>query len=218
MPHTSLKLAAVLALAIPAFAAENPASGSTPTVVYVGGNDLVLKASDGTLLNYTVPDTYRFSAGGKQLPLSGLKPGTKLDKPVEPGAKPAVISSVSIVKGKVYAVNPPSGITLVTSDGNKEFTVPAGTAFTVGGKPMTVADLKPDMMVDATIVTPAADGASTTPPSTPPMSGALLVAKSDAEAEVPLAGTSLPLIGLIGFCLLALGFAFRISGRPARQV
>jgi hypothetical protein len=218
MNKTSLKLAAIFALAIPAFAAENPASGPTPTVVYVGGNDLVLKASDGTLLNYTVPDSYRFSSGGKQLPLSGLKPGTKLDKPVEPGAKPAVISSVSVVKGKVYAVNPPSSITLVTSEGNKDFNVPAGTTFTVGGKPTTVAGLKPDMMVDATVVTPAAEGASITPPATPPMSGALLVAKSEAEAEVPLAGTNLPLIGLVGFAILALGFALRTCARPTRQL
>jgi hypothetical protein len=214
----------LVSAALPAVAQANATSSSGSTVVYVGGNDLVVKASNDKLLNFTVPEGYHFSIGGKQLALADLKPGTSLAKPVVPGAEPKVISSVAVVKGKIYAVSPPDSITLALTEGIKELSVPAGTTFIVDGKPMTISEIKPSMMVEATVVTTVADGAppaetNAAAPATPPMAGALLVAKTLAagESDLPLAGTNLPLFAVMGFALLALGLGLLTFRKPAGQ-
>lgn len=212
---TALLFAASSALML---AAQAPSSGPSSTVVYVGGDDLVLKSSDGKLLNYTVPSGVKFSVASGKVSLSELKPGTKITGPVVTGFEPKIVSGVSVVKGKVYAVTPPDGVTLLLSEGVKELTVPAGTTFMVDGKSLKVSELKPDMMVDATIVTTAdADVASAT--ATPPMVGTLLVAKGASADDMPAAGTNLPLIGLVGAMMFAMGLWLRKFGRkPVRQV
>ncbi len=222
MPTTSrrLKVAAAFLFAASSLLplAAQPSSGPSSTVVYVGGNDLVVKSSEGKLLNFTVPSGVKFTVGGSKVGISDLKPGTKITAPIETGFPPAVVSAVSVVKGKVYAVTPPDGVTLMLSEGVKELSVPAGTTFMVDGKPLKVSELKPDMMVEATIVTTGdADAASAT--ATPALVGALLVSKGASEGDMPAAGTNLPLIGLVGAMMLAMGFWLRSFGRkPVRQV
>lgn len=213
--RTATLLALAVSAALPAMAA--PGSGPTSTVVYVGGNDLVLKASDGKILNYTVPAGYKFTSGGKQVTLSELKTGATLTAPVATGADPQVVSSITVTKAKVYAVTPPDTVTLIMSDGSKDFTLPAGESFWVDGKATPLSSLKPDTMVDVTVVTPAADGAEAgSAPATPAMAGTLLLAKTD---ELPSAGTNLPLYGLIGVSMLLAGFALlRFRRQPARAV
>ncbi len=168
MPNNARRLRLATALLFAAssvlpLVAQAPSSGPSSTVVYVGGDDLVLKSSDGKLLNYTVPSGVKFSVASGKVSLSELKPGTKITAPVSTGFDPQIVSSISVVKGKVYAVTPPDGVTLTLSEGIKELAVPAGTTFMVDGKPLKVSELKPDMMVEATIVTTAnADAASAT--------------------------------------------------------
>lgn len=216
-----LRLATALLFAassVVSLVAQAPSSGPSSTVVYVGGDDLVLKASDGKLLNYTVPSGVKFSVAAGKVGLSELKPGTKITAPVVTGFEPKIVSGISVVKGKVYAVTPPDGVTLLLSEGVKELSVPAGTTFMVDGKSLKVSELKPDMMVDATIVTTAdADAASAT--ATPALVGTLLVAKGASADDMPAAGTNLPLIGLIGAMMLAMGFWLRkFAPKPVRQV
>jgi hypothetical protein len=188
-------------------------SGATSTVVYVSGNDLVLKSAEGKLLNYTVASGMMFSAEGKQVALADLKPGTKLTKEVSTGFDPEIISGVQVVKGKVFSATPPDVVTLSLAEGIKELTVPAGTKFMVDGKPVTIDALKPNMMVEATVVTTIApdakpEVANAPAPPTPALTGALLVAKTmgDGATALPEAGTNLPLYGVLGFVLLMLGF------------
>jgi hypothetical protein len=216
--HTPLKIASALVLAastcLPAMA-QKLSSGPSSTVVYVGGNDLVLKASDGKMLNYTVPSGVKFTSGDKSLSLADLHPGTRLTAPVSTGFEPQIVSAVSVVKGKVYAVTPPDGVTLMLSEGVKELNVPSGTTFMVGGKPLKVSELKPDMMVDATIVTTAADNTTASASAAPPLAGTLLVAKTAAADDMPSAATNLPLYGLTGLLLVACG-GFLYLRKPAR--
>jgi len=219
-PHRYLKLAAVFALAVSAAMpalAQAPTSGPTSTVVYASGDALVLKTADGKLLNFTVPAGYKFSANGKQVGIGELKPGTKLTAPVSTGSTPLVVTSISVVKGKVFATAPPDGITLMLPEGTKDLLVPTGTIFVVDGKQLTVSQLKNDTMVQATIVTTDTDGTSAA--STPPLSGALLVAHTvSATDDLPAAGTHLPLFAALGIASLALGFAMLSFRRPVRQV
>jgi len=211
---TALVLAAASALSC---YAQAPTSGPTSTVVYVGGDDLVVKAADGKLLNYTVAAGTRFSAGGKDVALTDLKPGTKLTKPVATGFDPKLVAGVQVVKAKVFAATPPGNVTLALAEGTKELTVPAGTKFMVDGKPVTVGELKPNMTVEATIVTTAGeDAVAAAAPATPPMSGSLLVANTAAEGgDLPAAGTKLPLFGVLGLSLLLAGFGLMNFRKPA---
>ena len=212
---TLLKFAttAVLAAsaALPACAA--PQSGPTSTVVYIGGNDLVIKSSEGTILNYVIPAGFKFTAAGKPATLADLKPGTKLTAPVNIGVDPVVIVGIKTAKAKVYAVTQPDDLTLIMTDGSKEFSVPTGTTFMVDGKPTPFSALKPDSMVDVTVVTPQAEGAEpVAPPATPTLVGALIVEKGE---DLPAAGTHLPLYGLLGLTMLLAGFALLRFRKPA---
>ncbi len=211
---TLLVLAASAALPMAAHAALS--SGPTSTVVYAGGNDLVLKASDGKLLNFTVPNGTKFTAGDKTLTLADLKPGTKLTKPVVTGFDPKVVSSISVQKGKVFGVTPPDGVTLALAEGTKDLVVPTGTNFVVDGNSLKVGQLKPGMMVEATIVTTGADDAASAT-SVPPMSGVLLVSNPPGDGDLPAAGTNLPLYGVLGLLSLSLGFALLRIRKPVKQ-
>ena len=221
MKTNRLALATVLSFAAcVAGVAQKPSSGPTSTVVYVGGNDLVVKAADGKLLNYTVATGTMFSAGGKTVALAELKPGTKLTKEVSTGFDPQVISSVQVVKGKVFAATPPDVVTLSLADGIKELTVPEGTKFLVEGKLLGIDALKPEMLIEATIVTTVADDAkpeviAAAHPSAPELKGSLLVAKTLGEGgtTLPEAGTRLPLFGLLGAVFLVLGFGLTRVGK-----
>jgi hypothetical protein len=217
IPSTCLKLAAVLVLASSAaLPAAAQASGATSTVVYAGGDDLVIKASDGKLLNFTVPKGTTFTTGGKQVSLSELKPGAKLTAPVSTGSDGQIVTSIAVAKGKVFVVTPPDGVTLSLAEGTKELAIPAGTTFMVDGKKLTASELKPGMMVEATIVTTAADGASVA--SAPPLSGALLIAHEAGAEDLPAAGTHLPLFAALGAACLAVGFALLAFRKPVSQI
>jgi hypothetical protein len=202
-----LKSAPLLAIALTVSAVPAVAADPASTVVYVSSGDVVVKSGDGKLLNYTTPAGTMVSVAGKKVPASGLKPGTKLDAP--PAGDPKTVTSISVATGKVYQVDPPDKVTLSLAQGIKELSIPAGTTFTVGGKPVPVGSLQKGMEVSATIVT-LGDAASTAP-ATPPQTGTILLADETAagQSTLPEAGTSLPLFGVLGFAALVLGFALR---------
>jgi hypothetical protein len=224
-PFVAATILAIACCASTGFAQVKASSGATSTVVYVSGNDLVLKSADGKLLNYTVASGMQFSTGGKQVALADLKPGMKLTKEVATGFDPEIISGVQVVKGKVFAATPPDVVTLSLADGIKELTVPTGTKFMVDGKPVMIDALKPEMMVEATVVTTIApdakpEVANAPAPATPALTGALLVAKSmgDGATALPEAGTNLPLYGVLGTVLLATGFGLFMLRKPSATV
>ncbi|MGA7244596.1 MAG: hypothetical protein WBX19_15520 [Terracidiphilus sp.] len=45
------------------------------TVVYVSGNELVVKTDDGTIKDFNVPDSARVTVDGKSLNVHELQPG-----------------------------------------------------------------------------------------------------------------------------------------------
>jgi hypothetical protein len=211
-----LKSAPLLAVALAAStAAPAFAAAGESTVVYVSTGDVVVKSADGKLLNYTTPAGTMVTVAGKKVPASGLKPGAKLDAP--PAGDPKSVTGVSVETGKVYQIDPPDKVTLTLAQGIKELSIPAGTTFTVGGKPVPAGQLQKGMEVSATIVT-VSSAAPTAAPATPPQSGTILLAAADGEEEkLPEAGTNLPLFGVLGFSALLLGFALRSSRFSANK-
>lgn len=123
------------------------------TVVYVSGNDLVVKMEDGTVKHVTVPSDFKFNVDGKELTVSELKPGTKLTQTITTTKKEENVTSVRQVNAKVWQVNAPYLIVTLPDGTNKRVKVPEGTKFTVNGEQKTVFDLRPGMQLSGTIAT-----------------------------------------------------------------
>jgi LPXTG-motif cell wall-anchored protein len=208
------------------------------TVVYVSGNDLLVKLSDGEVEHFVVPDSATFTVDGKQMTLRELKPGTHLTQRITTKTTPTLITTVRTIDGKVWHVNPPSYVILTLPDGtNKEYKVPKDQIFNVNGTKETVFQLKKGMTVSATVVKeepvtyvseskgvtgvmPKAH-AKVTPP-VPETVDVLLVESSNpapqptqtAAAEpapqaLPKTGSEWPLVGLVGLATLGAGMLTR---------
>src|SRR5271167_4887432 len=106
-------------------------------VVYVSGNNVVVKAEDGTLRDFNnVPDSATVTVDGKQLNVHQLQVGMKVERQTIVTTTPKRITTVKTVTGTVWHVNAPNSVILTLADGtNQQFKIPKGTTFNVNGKP-----------------------------------------------------------------------------------
>jgi hypothetical protein len=195
-------------------------------VWYVSGNDLVVKMEDGTLRNFmNVPDDVRATVDGKQLGIRDLKPGMKLQRTITTTMTPAIITTVTTVTGTVFSVSPPKSVVLTLEDGkNEKFDIPNGQQFDVQGKTVDAFGLRKGMKISAAkiVQAPATMTAQErsvtgTMPPPPPPAMPILIARAEpmppppppAEApkpeKLPVTGSLLPLLGLVGGVSLGLG-------------
>jgi RNase P/RNase MRP subunit p29 len=195
-------------------------------IVYVSGNDLVVKMEDGSLRNFSnIPDSVTITVEGKQLNVHQLKPGMKVERQTITTSTPKTITKVETVTGKVWHVTPPNSVTLTLEDGaNQTFKIPKGQKFTIDGKQTDAFDLKKGMVVSAqritevpeTVVTQEVKRSGTMPPPPPaptPDVPILIATAPAAPAPVaearpepapttlPKTASQLPLIGLLGVLL-----------------
>ncbi|MGA7293158.1 MAG: LPXTG cell wall anchor domain-containing protein [Terriglobales bacterium] len=204
-------------------------------VVYVSGNDLVVKMEDGTLRNFNnVPESARITVDGKQLGIHDLKPGMKLQRTITTTSVSKTITTVQSVTGKVWAVNPPLSVILTLADGsNQQFKIPKNQKFNIDGQMVDAWGLKKGMTISATKIVevpevvesqhrsvtgtmPAPVVAAAPPPPPPPPDVPILVAvvevpEPPAPAELPKTGSTLPLIGLLGLLSLASSLGLRAA-------
>jgi len=123
-------------------------------IVYVEGNDLVLKLENGRVEHLIVPDSDRFLIDGKSVAVGELRPGTTLTQTITTVTTPRYVNSVRVLKGKIWHANPPNNVILTLPDGtNQVYTIPKHATITVDGRPASVFDLKKGHMLQATIVT-----------------------------------------------------------------
>ncbi|HMD83893.1 MAG TPA: hypothetical protein VKO18_04230 [Terriglobia bacterium] len=124
-------------------------------VVYVSGNDVVIKGEDGRIRDFpNVPDSARVTVDGQQLSVHDLRPGMTIERITITTTTPRLITTIKTVSGTVWSVTPPTSVILTLEDGkNQEFQIPDGTKFTVDGQPTDAFSLKPGMKVSATAVT-----------------------------------------------------------------
>lgn len=193
-------------------------------VVFVQGNDLVVKMEDGSIRHFpNIPESARVNVDGKQLGIHDLKPGMKLERTLTITTTPQVITTVQTVTGKVWHVSPPNSVVLTLEDGtNQQFKIPKGQKFTVNGQQTDAFGLKKGMTVSATKVVeePVSvvehekqlTGSMPPPPPPPPPDAPILVAEAtpapppaaQAAPELPKTASPLPLFGLLGcFSLLS---------------
>jgi hypothetical protein len=147
-------------------------------VVYVTGNDLVVKMEDGTIRHIpNVPESARVNVDGKELGIHDLKPGMKLQRTITTTTTPRVVTTVQTVTGKVWNVMPPNSVILTLDDGtNQQFTIPKGQKFTINGQTVDAFGLKKGMVVSAqkvvetpeTVVEQQRKLTGTMPPPPPP--------------------------------------------------
>lgn len=199
-------------------------------VVYVQGNDLVLKLDNGGVEHLVVPDSDRFTIDGREVSVQELVPGTKLTQTITTTTTPRYVNSVRTIEGKVWHVNAPTSVILTLPDNtNQVFKVPSHATFTVNGQPKTVFDLKKGMKLKATIVTDDEHTivesskfafGNAPMPATPREVGVLLfynpiqpqLALASAESApetLPETGSVLPLVGLMGMLAIAMAVGLR---------
>jgi hypothetical protein len=204
-------------------------------VVYVSGNNLVVKAEDGTLRDFNnVPDSATVTVDGKQLNVHQLQVGMKIERQTITTSTPKRITTVKTVTGTVWHVNPPNSVILTLADGtNQQFKIPKGTTFNVNGKPTDAFGLKKGMKVDAQQVTEESEiqvaqevkttGVMPPPPAPAPDIPVLIVvlahpqvamasvAPETAPTSLPKTASNMPLIGLLGVVFLSLGLGLKMA-------
>jgi hypothetical protein len=196
-------------------------------VIYVSGNDLVVRVDDGQVKHFEIPEDFKFQVDGKDLSVHELTPGMHLTRTITTTTVPKTVTTVRTINGTVWHVNAPTTVILRLPDNStKQYKVPKGQKFEVNGKQEDVFALRKGMKISATVVTEtpqveqqvarAVTGtapppvAATPPPETPPEVGALLIeesaapaaekqpAKSEvAKAELPQTASNLPLISML---------------------
>lgn len=206
-------------------------------VVYVSGNDLVVKLENGEVKHFTVPADFKFQVDGKDMTVSELKPGMRLTQTITSTATPHLVRSVRTIQGTVWHVSPPNLVVLQLPDNSKKkYDVPKGQTFEVNGQTVDAFHLKKGMAVTATVITESTETVHTTaqnvtgetpaPVETPPETGALLIAEPTAEKQetaavskpkLPNTASDLPLIVILGSISIAGWVAFRFSRHSRRS-
>ena len=123
-------------------------------VVYVQGNDLMVKMEDGTLRSFrNVPESARVTVDGREIGIHDLRVGMKLQKTVTTTTTPQIVTTVRTVTGKVWHVSPPDTLVLTLADGNnQQFTIPVGQQFNIDGQMVDASGLRDGMKISATMV------------------------------------------------------------------
>ena len=78
-------------------------------VLYVEGNNLVVKMANGQVRTFTnVPDSRKATVDGKELGVRDLQPGTWLTATVTKSVTPITVRTTTVGTGKVWFVNGPA--------------------------------------------------------------------------------------------------------------
>jgi hypothetical protein len=213
-------------------------------VVYVEGNDLVIKAENGRLEHLVVPHSDKFHIDGREASVYDLKPGMKLTETITTTTTPRYVKTIRTIEGKVWHVNPPKTVILTLPDHKHMiYDVPSHATFTINDEPQTVFELRKGMQFKATIVKDepetviesAKHVVAKAPPAPviPQEVGTLLIEETKPEVEettpeapvttaradppeaLPETGSSLPLVGWLGAFATAASLGLRLYRRAA---
>jgi hypothetical protein len=156
-------------------------------VVYIAGNELVVRMEGGEIRTFTVPDGATAMVDGKKVTLKDLKPGMKLERTITTTSTEKTVRTVKTGTGKVVSVMPPLSVVLQFEDYSvQQFKIPKDQIFYVNGEKKTAFELKKGMTVTATRIeaVPAVEVSTSRqttgtapPPETPPQQGVLLIAE-----------------------------------------
>lgn len=203
-------------------------------VVYVSGNDVLIRMEDGTIQHFpNVPESFRATVDGKQIGVHDLKPGMKLQRSITTTSISKTITTVQSVTGTVWAINPPLSVILTLADGsNQQFKIPKNQKFNVDGQMVDAWGLKKGMSISATKIVevpevdvrqrrkvtgsspapaPVVAAAPPPPPPDTPILVAVLEVPKPVPAELPKTASPLPLIGLLGLLSMTSSLGLRTT-------
>jgi Cu/Ag efflux protein CusF len=151
----------------------------TAQVVYVSGDDAVVKLPDGSLRLLEVPAGTSFTVDGRPAKVSDLRPGSVISHARVSSRTESNVTTVTQINGTVTAKNGPF-VTLRMDDGtSKIYKVPANATFTIDGQSSTYGSLRTGSKVSATAVKTeglsTVNGGSAMAAQTPPQIGILLI-------------------------------------------
>jgi LPXTG-motif cell wall-anchored protein len=189
-------------------------------VVSVDGNDLFVKMADGSLRHFpNIPASARVDVDGKQLSVSELQPGMKLERATVKTTTPQVVTTIETVTGKVWHVQPPLMVILTLANNeNQQFKIPKGQKFMVNGTETDAWGLKKGMTVSATRITETPvtsvsqhqQVSGTMPAGEPvliakggPTSGTAVASNEAGSATLPKTASDWPLVGILGLLLMS---------------
>ncbi|MGI4755327.1 MAG: LPXTG cell wall anchor domain-containing protein [Janthinobacterium lividum] len=184
------------------------AAPGSSKVVYVAGDSLVVnRVSDGITYRYKVQPSTQVTTDGGSVAVSSLKPGSMLTGTPAGTANP--VDDASVVSGKVVSVNPPNTLLVSVAGENKQVIIPSGTVSS-GGKDVPITGVKAGDEVQLTMVVVRAEGDNRplSAVKTPAQQGTLALFM-EPNMEMPDTGTNLPLYGVAGAALLALGYGLK---------
>jgi hypothetical protein len=172
-------------------------------VVYVEGNDVVLKFTNGEVKQFEIPENYKFTVDGKDVTVRELTPGMKLTATITTLAAPRLVDMVRIVDVGTVWKTVGSNLLIKTPDGeNKMYRVPSGGKIIIEGKEKSLDQLHEGDKITATVVTTRVQEETGNavavvhqPPATPARVGVLLIdegAKPIVESTKPVNESAKP--------------------------
>jgi hypothetical protein len=179
-------------------------------VVYVEGNDLVVKLANGEVKQFEITEGSRFTIDGKDVTVHELTPGMKLTATITTAAPPRWVDTVEVFEVGTVWKNVGNSLIIKTSEGeNRMYRVPAGCKITVGGIDKTLDQLREGDKITATVVKtrlPMATGNATAfvprAPRTPARVGVLLIDEGALPGEVAKSGEPAGMWGTSAITLL----------------
>ena len=211
-------------------------------VISVVGNQLVVRGPDGTK-ELTVPEDFRFTVDGKQLSVHDLKVGMKGEATTTTITTTKKVYVTEERNAKVMQANGNSVILRAQDGTFKLFTQEDANKYKIsitrGGKPIEFQQLRANDLVTATMVTsrdevlteqqvnarlaqapapmaaaaPASKPMNSPAPAMSPAPAAAPASAAAPERKLPKTASQLPLVGVIGFALLAAGAAMTLARR-----
>jgi hypothetical protein len=209
-------------------------------VVYVQGDALVLRLTNGEVKQFDIPDSVRFTVDGRDLAQRDLLPGMKLSTTISTANAPRWVDAVEVVEvGTVWKISSGNLIVKTPAGENKMYRVPAGGTITLEGKTIALDQLHEGDKITATVLrtrpgTQAlaqaqAQGQSqsdvrTAPPrvgkvgTTPPRVGPLLIDEGNVPEESPTMWGKTGLYVLIIGSLFLVGVLYLLFRRKKKVV
>ncbi|HSP90869.1 MAG TPA: hypothetical protein VLN08_08180 [Vicinamibacterales bacterium] len=136
---------------------QNVAMGTATTtteqmsgeLVKVEGNNLLVKMANGDMRLFTnVPDSRMALIDGKEVGVRDLKPGTTLTSTITRAATPVASQTTTFGTGKVWHAMGTTVILALPNGDYRQYSVKGdNNKFTIDGKPATMYDLKPGIVV-----------------------------------------------------------------------
>ena len=218
-------LVAVVALgAVAASAQTTTYEIKQGTVLHVDGNHLYVRMADGSVRDAEVPSDFLFDVDGRKVPVTGLKPGTKLTQTIATTTTPEIIETVEVREAEVVQRK---GQTVIfrNEDGklNMVTGIPEGFVVFRDGKQVPIEALAGGDRVTAylihkeeRIVTEEEMRVAGFTPPAPAKPVPVAAPRPAAPAPAPMlpkTGSQLPLVGFAGLLALALGLGIAVIRR-----